>query len=58
MSIIQPVCCFIRIADYAFAEVDSVFSTNITLFKITDVKGSQIQLHRPNILFNTCSFPT
>ena len=41
MSIIQLVCYFIRITNYAFATVDSVFSTNITLFKITDVKSVQ-----------------
>jgi len=58
MSIIQFVFYFIRITNYAFAIVDSVFSTNFTLFKITDVKGSPIQLHRPNILFNMCHFPT
>jgi len=41
MSIIQLVCCFIRITSYAFATVDSVFSTDITLFKITAVKAVQ-----------------
>jgi len=58
MNIIQLVCYFILITNYAFAIADSVFSTNITLFNITDAKGSPIQLHRPNILFNTCPFPT
>ena len=58
MNIIQLVCCFITIKNYAFAIVDSVFSTNVILFKITDVEGSPIKLHMPNILFNTCPVPT
>jgi hypothetical protein len=58
MSVIQLVSYFILITNYAFATADSVFSTNITLFKITDVKGGPIELHRPDILFNTCPFPT
>ena len=57
MSIIQLVCYFIRTTNYAFATVDSVFSTDITLFKITAIKGRPIQLRRPNNLCNTCPFP-
>jgi hypothetical protein len=38
MSTIQYVCCFIRIANYAFATTCRLFSTVFILFMNTDLK--------------------